>query len=110
LECIKRGHSIPIEIVSGAYEVVNKHENYHLSLARQIDGKSSSIMINATVPRRMYDRILAGRVYYFHYDYKNQEICFNDSLKHTEQSDYRLDEMKSRKFPLRSKLLAQENQ
>ena len=110
-ECIRRGHSIPVEIVHGTYVVVDKHENYHLSLARHTNGKSSDVLINVKVPRRMYGRITSGRVYFFDYDYRNQEICFSDSFgKHTEQSDYCLDELRDGKFPLKAKLLQHENQ
>ncbi len=106
---IEQGYSLPIEIVKGTYKVCEKWRGYIIVLIRIENGKEIGASLDATVPDKMYRRVLKGHVYDFYYDYKEHQLCFNNEKRHAEKSCLTENYMKQNWFPLKTRILEKLN-
>jgi hypothetical protein len=109
LEALGEGIPLPVEIVDGTHKVVSKISKDQISLIRIHDGKHAGTIFKVFVPPRMQFRILESRVYVFHFDSVNHEICFNDGSMHREPSDFTKEEMREKLFIEKKEVLRKIN-
>jgi hypothetical protein len=57
------------------------------------------------VPKRMWTRVSEGVIYFFEYDYSNQEIRFDSKILQTEVSDFSEREINENDFRIKTKIL-----
>ena len=111
-EMIKAGIPLEVEILKGTYRVEEKMGENILRLVRICGFRQTPLSLKVLVPRRMFARIVVGNIYSFYYDYREQEIHFNEAQKgfsepknHTEASDLLQEEVIRMLFPLKTRIL-----